>query len=144
MGQLRPGFASRRKHPRFPAALACIARWPGGEIEGAMIDLAARGAAINLPRLPDGGRGHFDLVIFPDDESPLVIATETVSAGRDPFGGWIIRMRFAGMSPAVEQDLAGVLDTLHAEFANNQAEIAFDRMGPIRRARYPQYPPLIR
>lgn len=143
MEQLRPGFASRRKHPRFPAALACSVRWPGGKAEGSVIDLAARGAAITLPHLPEGGRGHFELVVFPDDENPLMIGAETVSAGRDPFGGWVVRMRFVGLSPEAEADLNGVIENLRREFADSQAKIALDRLGPARRARYAQYPPFL-
>jgi len=69
---LRPGFASRRKAPRYPAALACVATWPGGKVEGALLDLSAEGASITLPSVPAGGQDTFDMTLFPDDERPLV------------------------------------------------------------------------
>lgn len=140
---LRPGFASRRKEPRYPAALACVATWPGGEVEGALLDLSVDGASITLPRVPAGGQAPFDLTLFPDDERPLVLSCSPVSLGPDPLGGWLIRLRFVDVQQREADDLAGVLQALRAEFMAGQAGIALDRLGPMRRARFSHYPPLM-
>lgn len=143
MDTLRPGFASRRKQPRYPAALACNARWPGDQVEGAVLDLSAEGASITLSRVPPEGPVGFELVLFPDDEHPLVLPVELVAAEPDPLGGWLIRLHFVNVPESAAQDLAGVLDALRAEFQDSQASIALDRLGPVRRARFPHYPPLL-
>lgn len=143
MEMLRPGFASRRKEPRYPAALACIATWPGGEVEGALLDLSSAGASITLPRVPGDGQSPFDMTLFPDDERPLVLSCAPVSLGPDPLGGWLIHLRFVNVPKHAAEDLAGVLRALRAEFLTGQASIALDRLGPARRARFPHYPPLM-
>lgn len=143
MDMLRPGFASRRKEPRYPAALACIARWPGGEVEGAVLDLSAEGASITAPRLPDDANTRFELTLFPDDEVPLVLVCDPVAFEPDPLGGWLMHLRFVDMTAAAAEDLAGALSELRAEFIAGQASIALDRLGPVRRARFAHYPPLL-
>jgi hypothetical protein len=143
MDMLRPGFASRRKEPRYPAALACIARWPGCESEGAVLDLSADGASITLPAVPPGARSPFTLSLFPDDANPLVLPCEPVAVEPDPLGGWLIRLHFGDLAVEPAADLAGVLRALRAEFIAGQTSIALDRLGPVRRARFPHYPPLL-
>ncbi len=143
MEMLRPGFASRRKEPRYPAALACVATWPGGKAEGALLDLSAQGASITLPSVPAGGQAPFEMTLFPDDEQPLVLQCAPVSLGPDPLGGWLIHLRFVNLQKPEAEDLAGLLRALRAEFITGQASIALDRLGPVRRARFPHYPPLM-
>ncbi len=143
MESLRPGFASRRKKPRYPAALACLVRWPGFEAEGAIVDLSQDGASLTMPVTPPDATAPFSIAIFPDDEHPLVLQCEPVASAPDPMGGWLIHLRFVDTPAAEAEDLAGVLRGLRAEFIAGQASIALDRLGPVRRARVPHYPPLL-
>ena len=98
---------------------------------------------MTLPRVPAGGQAPFDLTLFPDDERPLVLSCAPVSLGPDPLGGWLIHLRFVNVQKPAAEDLAGVLRALRAEFMAGQAGIALDRLGPVRRARFPHYPPLL-
>jgi hypothetical protein len=143
MEPLRPGFASRRKQPRYPAALACAVRGPALEAEGAIVDISSQGASLTLPVRPPDPGVRFTIAIFPDDEHPLVLHCEPVASSPDPMGGWLVHLRFVDTPPEAASDLENVLRALHAEFVAGQASIALDRLGPVRRARFPHYPPLL-
>ncbi len=143
MESLRPGFASRRKKPRYPAALACLIRWPGFETEGAVIDLSQEGASLTMPATPPDASAPFSIAIFPDDPHPLVLRCQPVASAPDPMGGWLIHLRFVDTPAGATEDLEGVLRALRAEFIAGQASIALDRLGPVRRARFPHYSPLL-
>ena len=143
METLRPGFASRRKEPRYPAALACIARWPGGETEGAVLDLSADGASITVPDIPTAGESSLALPRVPDAAQPRVLRAAPGTGGPAPRGGWLMHLRFVDVQQPQADDLANVLRALRAEFIAGQTSIALDRLGPVRRARFPHYPPLL-
>lgn len=98
---------------------------------------------MTLPNVPAGGQDPFDLTVFPDDERPLVLSCAPVSLAPDPLGGWLIHLRFVNLQKSAAEDLAGLLQALRAEFMTGQASIALDRLGPVRRARFSHYPPLM-
>lgn len=133
MERLRPGFASRRKEPRYPGTLACVGRWPGGDGRGGVVDLAAEGASISIDRVPPEGTDRFDITVFPEDDHPLVLAAQALSIERDPLGGWLVRVRFVDLPAETASVLAALLEGLRGEFNLRQARIAMDRLAPSRR-----------
>lgn len=132
MERLRPGFASRRKEPRYPSALVCVARWPGGDGRGTVVDLATEGASISIDRVPPEGTDRFDITVFPEDDHPLVLSAQALSIERDPLGGWLVRVRFTDIPAESGNDLAALLADMRREFNLRQARIAMDRLAPAR------------
>ncbi|GMV86929.1 MAG: hypothetical protein AMXMBFR80_27820 [Dehalococcoidia bacterium] len=96
-----------------------------------------------MPATPPDASAPFSIAIFPDDPHPLVLRCQPVASAPDPMGGWLIHLRFVDTPAGATEDLEGVLRALRAEFIAGQASIALDRLGPVRRARFPHYPPLL-
>lgn len=123
--------AARRAVARIPASLPYRLLAAGRPVAaGTLLDISVRGAALLADRRPAAAH---DLVLElrgPDGSAALAVPAELVTVDPDPFGGWVIRLRFcAGPESAACRELARVVAVLRRRFHARQSALARERLG---------------
>lgn len=123
--------AARRAVARIPASLPYRLLAAGRPVAaGTLLDISVRGAALLADRRPAAAH---DLVLElrgPDGSAALAVPAELVTVDSDPFGGWVIRLRFcASPESAACRELARVVAVLRRRFHARQSALARERLG---------------
>ncbi|WBL34720.1 PilZ domain-containing protein [Tepidiforma flava] len=135
--------AARRAVARIPASLPYRLLAAGRPVAaGTLLDISVRGAALLADRRPAAAH---DLVLElrgPDGSAALAVPAELVTVDPDPFGGWVIRLRFcASPESAACRELARVVAVLRSRFHARQSALARERLGLHPGEAYGRYGP---
>ncbi len=134
----RPDGAARRAVARVPASLPYRLLAAGRPVAaGSLLDISVRGAALLADRRPAAAD---DLVLElhdPAGSAGLAIPADLVTVDPDPFGGWVIRLRFcADPGDPACRALARAVAHLRRRFNTRQSALARERLGLFPGAAY--------
>jgi hypothetical protein len=123
------GTAARRLAPRFPADLP-YRLFCGTTVvaEGTLLDISMSGAAVVAPQPVPAAEGYHLRLEDPGGAWVLDVPARLVTVDPDPFGGYVVRLRFE-LEFEVARSLAYVVTALRSHFNLWQATIAGERIG---------------
>ncbi len=132
---------SRRVAPRYPASVPCVISWEDGDIDAMLLDLSLSGAAVVVPVVPDEMKKSALTLTVEDGDADLDLLVKVVRVEKEPFGGWLLRLKFDQLAFDQAKALTRLVTELRMEFNQRQVELATDRLGRPFPSHYPQYPP---
>jgi len=117
---------SRRRVPRYPAAMPCTVSSARGAWEGEVIDLSELGAAVRADEDP----GEDAVVLAVGTSGGLTLPAQVV-AREATLLGWILHCRFEFADEDLRGRVRGLVARCREQFLARQEELARRRLGPV-------------